>query len=94
MISWIKEHLAPEASEWWRLSSIQLAAGVAAIGGAITANPEVLLALAGLLPVGGLAQILVVALVIITLFVVPTLTRLWNQDCETKPDKNESGEDA
>lgn len=89
MIEWLKSHLVDDASEWWRLSSVQLAAGFAAIGGAITANPEVLLALAGLLPVGGIAQILVVAAVVVTMFIIPTLTRLWNQNCEDEETTDE-----
>lgn len=87
MIDWLKSRLSPEASEWWRLSSVQLAAGVAAIGGAVTANPDVLIALAMLLPVGGLAQILIVALVVVTLFVIPTLTRLWSQERDETTDE-------
>lgn len=82
MINWIKSRLIPEAGEWHKMASIQLAAAGAAIGGAITANPEVLLALVTFMPVGPLRWLLVGA-VAVTLFVVPTLTRLWNQgDCD------------
>ena len=79
MIDFLKERLVPEASEWWRLGSVQLAAGAAAIGGAVTANPDVLLALVAFLPATGPWRAAIVALVVVTLFVVPTLTRLWKQ---------------
>lgn len=84
-IDWIKSRLVPEAGEWWKLGSVQLAAGVAAAGGAITANPDVLLALVPLLPVGPWRAV-VVATVVFTLFVVPTLTRLWKQHSEDGDD--------
>lgn len=79
MIDWISNRLVPEAGEWWRLGSVQLAAGVAAVGGAVVANPDVLLALVAFLPATGPWRAGVVALVVVTLFVVPTLTRLWRQ---------------
>lgn len=79
MIDWLKRRLVPEAGEWYRMASVQLAAGAAAVGGAVTANPDVLLALVAFLPASGPWRIAIVALVVITLFVVPTLTRLWDQ---------------
>ena len=74
----IKTKLVPDAGEWYRMASVQLAAGVAAVGGAVTANPDVLLALVAFLPIGPLRWLLV-GLVVVTLFVVPTFARLWGQ---------------
>lgn len=93
MIEWLRTRLVPEAGEWWRMGSVQLAAGVAAIGGAVTANPDVLLSLVAFLPAAGPWRPLLVALVVITLFVVPTLTRLWQQG-RTDPvtDSGENGD--
>lgn len=82
MLDKLKTRLVPEAQEWWRLGSVQLAAGVAAVSGAVSANPEVLLSLVALMPGSGWPRMALVALVVITVFIVPTLTRLWKQEAD------------
>jgi len=79
MIEWLRSRLVPEAGEWWRLSEIQLAGAFAAIGGSIAAHPDILLSLTAFLPSEGPWRVLVIGAVVLVLFIVPTLARLWDQ---------------
>lgn len=65
--------------DWHRLGSVRLAAVVAAIAGALTAEPVILVGMIGFLPTGGLMQILAVLFVTVIVFAIPTATRLFRK---------------
>ena len=80
MTNWLDRHLVPDWRESWRFASVQNAAVASAVGGVVTASPDILLALVSFLPDGHWARIAIIAAVVITLFIVPTIARLWNQE--------------
>lgn len=80
MIDWLDAHLVPEWRQSWRMFSVQTAAVASAIGGTITASPDLLLALVQFLPDNHWLRFALIAAVVVTIFIVPTLARLWNQE--------------
>lgn len=69
-----------------RWFSTHLAALCAALGGVVAANPELLLQLIFLLPDRGWLRWVVVGAVVVVIFVVPLLSRLWGQTEEVEDD--------
>lgn len=70
----------------FRLRSIQLAAVFAVITGVLVANPVIVIGLITLLPTGPLLY-LVAAGVAVFVFVIPALTRLWQQGSPPCPEE-------
>ena len=87
-VDWLDGHLIPQWREGWRFFSVQLAAIAAAVMGSIAAAPDMLLSLVAFLPHGGWLQIALIAAVVIVVFVVPTVGRLWDQSSS-----NDTGEE-
>ena len=74
---------------WWKLRSIQLAGLVATLTGVMTANPELLVGLLGIIPVDPWLRLVFSAAVGGVVFLVPFIARVWPQDIDipkVKPD--------
>lgn len=80
MIKWLDNHLVKGWRGSWQWFSIQTAAVAAAVGGVVTASPELLLQLVMFLPEGGWLRTVLIAAVVLTMFVVPAIARLWDQE--------------
>ncbi|UPT53064.1 hypothetical protein [Synechococcus phage Yong-M3-232] len=78
MMDWLDTHFVPEWRDSWRWASVQTAAVASAVGGTIAASPDLLLSLTAFLPDGPLRWG-IVATVVLVMFVVPTVARLWRQ---------------
>lgn len=74
----IRSHLVADASRWWKLASVRLAAIAGALSAVVIANQGLALGLLGFLPTGFWRTLVAVAIGCVV-FVVPTITRLWNQ---------------
>jgi hypothetical protein len=74
----------------YRWASVQLAAAVAIIAGILTANPGLLLGLIGYLPEGSWRTVASVG-VSVTVFVLPTLTRLLHKEPCPEGEKPNAG---
>lgn len=73
----LRQRLVDDSHLWWRLWSVRFAAIAAAVVGAVTAQPQILLGLLAYVPDGWRPVAAVLAAVIS--FVIPTVLRLWNQ---------------
>lgn len=69
-----------ELKEWWRLYSVKLAAFVSAMSAVLTAQPELLIGLIGVIPVEPLPRLIMAVAVGIIVFLFPFLARVWPQD--------------
>lgn len=87
-MNWMTKKLVPEARNWWRLASVQIALLTSAITATLTANPELVIGMVTILPVGP-AKYLVAAAAGVLVFAVPTAARLINQ---TEEPDDASGE--
>lgn len=79
MMNILDKYLVADWRQSWRWTSVQIAAVASAVGGVVTSSPDVLLALIQFLPAGGWVRTAMIALVVVTIFVVPTVARLWDQ---------------
>ena len=78
--TWLDDRLIAQWRQSWKFTSTHLAAVFAAISAVLMANPSTYLALVGLLPSDGIVRVAVITGLVIFLFVVPVLVRLWNQE--------------
>ena len=78
--NWFDQNLVSRWREAWNLASIRLAAIFAAISGVILSDPTAIVAVAGLLPHGGITRYVAIGFIMFGIFVVPVLIRLWKQD--------------
>jgi hypothetical protein len=86
----ITEFLA-DLKAWWQLRSIQLAGLIAALSGVLTANPELLVGLLGVIPVDPWIRLAFSVGVGGVVFFVPFIARVWPQDI-TIPKEKSDGE--
>lgn len=84
-MNWFDRHFVANWRTSWRWFSVQTAAVSAAVGGAIAASPELLLQLVMFLPEEGWLRWALVASVVIVMFIVPTIARLWDQEEHDDP---------
>jgi len=81
------KHLVDDWREWPKMATVRMYGALAAVGGTITAAPDLLLSLVMFLPDNSIWRWLLVAAVVLTMFVFPTLVRLWKQlDDDAAPD--------
>lgn len=78
--NWFDRHFVDNWRTSWQFTSVQLGAVVAATGGVIASSPDLLLALVHFLPETGWLRPALIALVVIVMFVVPWLVRVWKQE--------------
>lgn len=78
----MKLRLVENWRQSWRWASVQLAALVAVLAGIMTANPGLLLGLIQFLPSGTMRTVAAVG-VSIVVFVIPTISRLIEQNGKT-----------
>jgi type III secretory pathway component EscS len=67
------------ASNAWRMWSVRLAAFAGIVAGILTANPALVLGLINFMP-NGFGRYVASAVVGLVVFVIPTITRLANQE--------------
>ena len=75
---WLKQHLIADCGRWWKLASVWLAGLAGILSTVIVANQGLALALMNYLPTG-FWRTLVAVFIGMVVFVVPTITRLWQQ---------------
>lgn len=68
---------------WWKLYSVKLAAFVSAATAVLTANPELLVGLIGVIPVDPLPRLIMAGGVGVLVFLFPFIARIWPQSKET-----------
>lgn len=74
----LKNWLANESGQWWRLWSVRLAALAGTVSAVLTAHPTLLLGLIGFIPHGTM-RLAAAAFVGLIVFAIPTIVRLWPQ---------------
>jgi hypothetical protein len=79
MIEWLDRHLITGWRESWRFSSVQMAAVASAITGTIAASPDLLLSMISFLPSNHWLRLVIIAAVVLVVFILPTVARLWDQ---------------
>ncbi len=79
MIEWLDKHLISEWRQAWRFSSVQMAAMASAITGTIAASPDLLLSMIAFLPSEHSLRHVIIGAVVLVVFILPTLARLWDQ---------------
>lgn len=80
MIEWLDKHLVAdwrESPHWASMWGNAARTGLAVLA-VVETSPDLLLQLVPFLP-SGWVQVSVVVLVIIVMFILPTIERLWNQ---------------
>lgn len=87
--SWFDRHFVSNWRSSWQLTSVQFAAFASATSGVIAASPDLLLSLVHFLPEGGWLRPAIIAMVVIVMFVVPWVLRVWKQE-----DKNDGNPPA
>lgn len=78
--NWFDRHFIDNWRDSWQFGSVQLAALASATGGVIAASPDLLLSLVHFLPEGGWLRPAIISLVVIVMFVVPWVLRVWRQE--------------
>jgi hypothetical protein len=77
-MTWLTKRLIDDWKRCWRFASVWLAAVAGALSAVIVANPGLALGLLPYLPTGFWRGVVAVAIGMVV-FVVPTITRLWQQ---------------
>jgi len=78
-----------EIRKWWKLVSVKLAALVAAASAVMTANPELLVGLLGVIPVDPMVRLLFSLGVAGVVFFIPFIARAWPQDIDIPKGKTD-----
>jgi hypothetical protein len=71
--------LVDDWREWPKMASVRMYGAAAAILGTVAASPDLLLSLVMFMPQDSVWRWVLVAAVVTTMFIFPTLVRLWKQ---------------
>lgn len=86
--AWFDKHFVSDWRNWWKWPEIRLAAAVPVVTTLAADNWKLLLNLLDYLPANSWLRGAIIAVVVLSTFVVPTITRLW--DTEKPADESTS----